>query len=290
MQKVMKLKRQKNEKFYKAVGFYFCICSGLVAILVIAAVQFSLSKGSTQNQLADLNEPVATEQANTTDEETKNTTNTKDAKTDTAKNETNNDETNLLENDIVDDLSLNEEGVNGTANTEEAPKSQTADDSQTTPANSSADTDLDAVSVSAKNNSFNQEKGLLWPINGDILMNFSADKVVYFSTLGQYKCNPAILIKGDVGQEVLCSYKGTITDVTENEETGLTVTMDIGSGYQIIYGQLKDLSVKKGDAILEGETIGYLKKPTKYYTEEGSHLYFQVKENDESVDPLLLLR
>ena len=40
----------------------------------------------------------------------------------------------------------------------------------------------------------------------------------------------------------------------------------------------------------EGDTIGKVAKPTKYYSEEGSNLYFQVMEKDKSVDPLLLLR
>ncbi len=68
------------------------------------------------------------------------------------------------------------------------------------------------------------------------------------------------------------------------------VTVDIGSGYTLTYGQLKDISVKEGQTIKEGDTIGKVAKPTKYYSEEGSNLYFQVMEKDKSVDPLLLLR
>ena len=280
---VITLKKQRSEKFYKAVGFYFCICSGLVAILVIAAVQLSLSKNSTENQLADLNEPAATQEADTANQQVAETDET--TKSDDVDDLADNDETNLLENDIVDDLALNQE-EDADANNQVKPSSE-----DTTEQTANAEENEDSVSVITKNKStFDEEKGLLWPMNGDILMNYSGDQVVYFSTLGQYKCNPALMIKGDVGQEILCSYKGTITDISENEETGLTVTMDIGSGYQLIYGQLKDLSVKKGDSLLEGETIGYLAEPTKYFLEEGSHLYFQVNENEESVDPLLLLR
>lgn len=281
---VITLKKQRSEKFYKAVGFYFCICSGLVAILVIAAVQLSLSKNSTENQLADLNEPAATQEADTTNQQAAEAD--QNAKSDDVDVQADNDETNLLENDIVDDLALNQNDEDTNDNEQEKPSSEDT-------VNQTADTEenTDTVSVITKNKStFDEEKGLLWPMNGDILMNYSGDQVVYFSTLGQYKCNPALMIKGDVGQEVLCSYKGTITDISENEETGLTVTMDIGSGYQLIFGQLKDLSVKKGDSLLEGETIGHLAEPTKYFLEEGSHLYFQVNENEESVDPLLLLR
>jgi hypothetical protein len=42
--------------------------------------------------------------------------------------------------------------------------------------------------------------------------------------------------------------------------------------------------------VKEGKSIGAVAKPTKYYTVEGSNLYFMVMENDKTVDPMLLLR
>ena len=54
--------------------------------------------------------------------------------------------------------------------------------------------------------------------------------------------------------------------------------------------QLKNLNVKTGQKIDEGEIVGHIAKPTKYYTLEGSNLYFEVTENGKSVDPLLLLK
>ena len=38
-----------------------------------------------------------------------------------------------------------------------------------------------------------------------------------------------------------------------------------------------------------GKGVGNVAAPTKYFSEEGSNLFFQVKENDKAVDPLLLL-
>ena len=40
----------------------------------------------------------------------------------------------------------------------------------------------------------------------------------------------------------------------------------------------------------EGYVIGTIAKPTKYYTEEGSNLFFQIKNGKDTVDPMLLLR
>ena len=137
---------------------------------------------------------------------------------------------------------------------------------------------------------FNQEAGLLWLIEGDVLKEYSADKVVYFETLAEYRTNPALLISAQVDEDVHASANGIVTDIFTSEETGRTLTMDIGDGYTVSYGQLKGISVKKGDSVFEGQIIGKIADPTKYYSMEGANLYYQVKEKDETVNPMVLLR
>ena len=65
--------------------------------------------------------------------------------------------------------------------------------------------------------------------------------------------------------------------------------MELGSGYQAVYGQLKDLAVEEGQTIEKGAVIGYIASPTKYYSEEGSNLYFAMKKDGEPVDPIAYL-
>ena len=127
--------------------------------------------------------------------------------------------------------------------------------------------------------SFNQEEGLSWPIKGDVLMEYSADKVVYFKTLAQYRTNPALLFISAIN-----------ATASSSEETGRTVSVSIGDGFTVVYGQLKDVSVSKGDMVSEGQVLGKIAEPTKYYKEEGTNLYFQVKENKTTVNPMLLLK
>ncbi|HBY72169.1 MAG TPA: M23 family peptidase, partial [Lachnospiraceae bacterium] len=50
------------------------------------------------------------------------------------------------------------------------------------------------------------------------------------------------------------------------------------------------LNVKVGDKLNEGEVIGKIAQPTKYYTIEGSNLYFKALQDDKTVDPMLLIR
>lgn len=147
-----------------------------------------------------------------------------------------------------------------------------------------------AKPVTKNNLHFDQETGLLWPVEGEVLMEYSADKVIYFETLAQYRTNPALIISAEVGQEVKASSDGIVTDITTSEETGRTLTMSIGDNFTVCYGQLKEITVQKGDHVSEGQVIGKVADPTKYYSMEGSNLYYQVKEKQEPVNPMVLLR
>ena len=136
---------------------------------------------------------------------------------------------------------------------------------------------------------FTEESSLMWPSAGTILIDYSMDGSVYFPTLNQYKYNPALIIGSDVGNQVLAAAKGIVESVTIDEVTGNTLVMNLGNGYKLTYGQLKELAVAEGDVVEEGALLGYVSEPTKYYSKEGSNLYFAMTQNDEAVDPVLYL-
>ena len=146
-----------------------------------------------------------------------------------------------------------------------------------------------AEAASAPNLNFSEETQMEWPVNGNILLDYNMDQTVYFPTLDQYKLSPAISVKAVEGAPVLASVQGTVYEIEENVQTGTTVTMELGSGYQAIYGQLKDLAVEEGQTVEKGTVIGYIAAPTKYYSEEGSNLYFAMKKDREPIDPIAYL-
>ena len=73
------------------------------------------------------------------------------------------------------------------------------------------------------------------------------DQSVYFATLDQYKYNPALVIAGEVNSKVMAAADGQVISVETTPETGETMTVDIGGGFQLIYGQLKELQFSPGD-------------------------------------------
>lgn len=137
--------------------------------------------------------------------------------------------------------------------------------------------------------SFTEENALMWPSAGTILIDYSMDGSIYFPTLNQYKYNPALIISSEEGNQVLASARGMVESIGVDEETGNTLVLNIGSGYKLTYGQLKELAVSEGDVVEEGALLGYVSEPTKYYSKEGSNLYFKMTQNDEAVDPVLYL-
>jgi murein DD-endopeptidase MepM/ murein hydrolase activator NlpD len=112
------------------------------------------------------------------------------------------------------------------------------------------------------------------------------DASVYFASLDQYKYNPAVIIAGNVNDKVFSVAKGQIVSIANSEETGCTVTVDLGDGYEAIYGQLKELNFAEGDYVESGHVLGYVSEPTKYYSVEGSNLYFEMRKDGEPINPV----
>ena len=136
---------------------------------------------------------------------------------------------------------------------------------------------------------FSDNSVMMWPVNGEILIDYSMETTTYFETLNQYKCCNGVVLGAEVGTAVQASANGKILSISENEETGLTVSMDLGNGYRAVYGQLKGLSKKVGDTVAQGEIFGYVEKPTKYFVKEGANLYFSMKKDGTYVDPMIYL-
>lgn len=168
-----------------------------------------------------------------------------------------------------------------TKENKEAENTAPAQDNNTADTNQTQNTAAPAAEVA-----FADTDELTWPVDGSIMMNYSMDKTVYFATLDQYKYNPAVLISSDVGAQVTAAARGIVKSVEESPQTGLTMTVDIGNGYELVYGQLKDLQFHEGSLMEAGELIGYLQQPSRYYTVEGCNLYFEVLKDGTPVNPL----
>ena len=151
--------------------------------------------------------------------------------------------------------------------------------------------EVEAVSTTVQPElNFNEEDGLVWPIVGDVLINYSMDKTIYFPTLDQYKYNPAIVIAATQGEQICAAADGRVTSVSYDPNTGNTVVMELGNGYELTYGQLENITVSEGSYVNVGDGIGTVANPTKYYSTEGTNVYFKLTKDGEPVNPLSKLQ
>lgn len=277
------MRYEEEKKFYKSKSFYIACFLGLFAVLTILGVQKNLRSrlSDTSNQLAKietLEQSKATENPKTyaaIDEEY------------AGQSEVDIQNQAVPKSDAAITSNQQSEAiVTATKEPEEEVEEETPE--QMAAISEDPDNPEEVDTVTAMNGE-DSNQGLTWPIDGDILITYSMDQPVYFSTLGQYKCNPALIIAGTENADVVSACDCTITKVERSEETGLTIVAKSGT-YTYIYGQLANPKVAKGDVVKEGDIIASLATPTKSYSMEGCNLYFQVKDDGSSVNPLLLLK
>ncbi len=137
--------------------------------------------------------------------------------------------------------------------------------------------------------SFSEEESLVWPVVGNVLINFSMDKSVYFKTLDQYKYSPAMVIEATEGEQITAAADAIITNIYTNNELGNIVEMDLGDGYKLTYGQLQNIVVNVGQYVEVGQLIGQVAKPTVSYSLEGCNVYFKLTKDGEAINPMNLL-
>lgn len=140
--------------------------------------------------------------------------------------------------------------------------------------------------INADNLHFLTKNELEWPVQGEVLLEFNMDNTIYFPTLNQYKCSQAMVIQAEQGTPVCAPAEGIVLSIGTDEQIGNYLVLDIGDGYQVKLGQLKDIEVSEGDQVKEGDLLAYVAAPTKCYSVEGDNLYLELTEDGTPVDPL----
>ena len=186
----------------------------------------------------------------------------------------------MIENGTLALEDFEEEGsMNGTA--EASAKDAAAAENEP-----EADTEEAEMAGNVLNAGYSSENVMSWPVRGEVIMDYSMDKTIYYPTLQEYKCNPSILIQSEEGTDVAAAFSGTVADVYHDAQLGTVVEMSLGNGYEAYYGQLENVDVAVGDTVGQGQIIGTVSTPTRFYSIEGSHLNFRVTRDGEPVDPL----
>ena len=133
---------------------------------------------------------------------------------------------------------------------------------------------------------FNDASRITWPVRGNVLLDYSMDQTIYFPTLEQYRCSPGIVIQGSIGEPVYAPANARVLETGTKGEIGTYVTLDFGNGYEAVCGQLSEVSAVPGEYLEQGQVLGYVAEPTKYYTIEGSNVFFELTQDGKAIDPM----
>lgn len=281
------LQKVKDNAFYVALGL------GLVAILAVVAVY---TMGQSGGKLAEDDSDVksASEYVQVQDSDEGNVVGTTGSTDRELARDDNNVTTDNYFGAPVDLEDTEDEDSLAAADSDAAEKTTETDSTEDIAANDTGSDEAGnaeqiPVTADAGELNFNSEKTISWPVSGSVILPFSMETTVHFETLDQYRCNPGMLISAGNGTTVKSAYLGKVTKVTSDNVYGNMVTMYLGNDYSVTYGQLDTIYVKEGDFVKAGESVGTIGNPTDSFTDEGSHLYFQMTEGETPIDPVLFM-
>lgn len=152
------------------------------------------------------------------------------------------------------------------------------------------------VDDSQNNNppSSNQQKpgqiSIIKPVDGEIQSEFAAKKLVYNSTLQEWRTHSGIDIAGTFGNPVKAAATGKISAVKSDPRYGLTVVMEhdvSGRRFSTVYCGLAKTAdgLLAGNKVEAGAVIGTLGDDIFCEKAQGAHLHFELTENNEPLDP-----
>lgn len=142
--------------------------------------------------------------------------------------------------------------------------------------------------------------GFWWPIGsattrtveGKLFADGTPVNVGYDPTFGrrfhpvyhEWRTHTGLDLHGSMGDPIIAVQDGkvVVSQKTDNGGYGIYVDIDHGNGIKTRYGHMRENIVNVGDVVKQGQVIGYVGNTG---TSTGPHLHFEVRVNDEAVDP-----
>ena len=124
------------------------------------------------------------------------------------------------------------------------------------------------------------------PVEGSAIFGYSMEALSYNQTTRDWRVHNGIDLAAEDNTPVLAAADGEVYTVYEDDAMGHTVVIRHNDGYTSCYSSLSDnLTVKPGDKVTMGDTIGYAADSAIVESTLGSHVHFSVTHYDEPMDP-----
>ena len=121
------------------------------------------------------------------------------------------------------------------------------------------------------------------PTSGGILKKFSMSPV-FDETMGDWRSHGGTDFKADEGQEIKAVGNGRVSKVISDPGWGYIIEIDCGDFTARYCGLLQGTTVKTGDTVSEGDTVGAVGIiPCESAAE--SHIHLEIIKDGDRVDP-----
>lgn len=167
---------------------------------------------------------------------------------------------------------------------------QSADDGEAPEAEDTAPA-TDTTNADATTSNVTASPVFAYPLEGDVVLGYSIDSLIFDPTLEQYRTNASVSLSAPVGSEVKATADGEVKEIKEDDAKGTSLVVEHANGWLTTYSQLEeDVFVNAGDAVVKGQALGVVTEPSAYSVALGAHLDFAMEQNGASVNPLDILQ
>lgn len=129
------------------------------------------------------------------------------------------------------------------------------------------------------------------PVEGEILVKFAKDTLIYSNTLQEWVTHNGIDIKADKTTVVKAAAEGTVKSIKNDPRYGITVVIEHVNGFSSVYANLLTAEfVKEGEQVKQGQTIGTVGNTATFEIADESHLHFEILKDNENLDPSLYIK
>ena len=145
---------------------------------------------------------------------------------------------------------------------------------------------VDAESPATKPQAFHTDA----PLDGETIMDYCMDCLGYNPTTRDWRTHDGMDLAAAEGTAVCAAADGTVYTVYNDEMMGTTVVIRHENGYVTTYASLAEqVTVRPGDAVTLGQTIGYVGNSALLECAIGDHVHFSVTQDGKTVDPEVFL-
>lgn len=128
------------------------------------------------------------------------------------------------------------------------------------------------------------------PLEGQTVAVYAMDSLTYNQTTRDWRVHNGVDIAAEAGTAVSAAADGEVYSVYDDDAMGMTVVIRHSGNYTTRYASLAEtVSVKPGDAVTAGQTIGAVGNTALMESALGDHLHFSVTYNGELMDPAKFL-